>query len=355
MGTPPSECVAYNDFRDLLVQIRSQYTHLNPGDGKLFKHVSRTSNPFDKELDDTGMEFVRGGIVAIMSAWESYVHDLFEEAFAVVTDVSSRYRCDESSLARLQDRWPACRTIIENEIKQQAAQKCKDHVEVLTYELLQEGDQQSGSRKKTWKIMMDAHCDRVLHGKTLLPIFSCRGIGRENTMSMDELFRQLFKVERQEKSLSDILIEIGVFSFEIMMPGTRRVSLKPAQSSDRSAVEALCNISRLYYGLRCAFVHGKHRKTLEGALKDFPDNPDSFPLPTQNDEIKTYYVNLYKRIKEHGRKADVSYLTFINLSRFYGTAAYALMLAIAKWFYDLQPDDGQQVRIWGYNPRIVLS
>ena len=355
MGTPPSECVAYADFRDLLDHIRSQYTHLNPGNGKLFAHVSRTPDPSDKELDDTGMEFVRGGIVAIMSAWESYVHDLFEEAFGVVIKVCSTDRRGESSLSHLHERWPACRTIIENEIKQQAAQKCKGHVAVLTYDLLQDADQRSGGQKKTWRNMLDAHCDRVLHGKTLQPIFRCQGTGCENIMSLDELFRQLFKVEEQEKSLSDILIEIGVFNFEIMIPGTRTVSLKPAQASDRSAVEALCNISRLYYGLRCVFVHGKHRKTLEGALKDFPDNPDNFPLPTQNDEIKNYYVNLYKRIKEHKRKADVSYLTFINLSRFYGTAAYAVMLAVAKWFYDLPPDDGQQVRIWGYNPRTVPS
>ena len=34
-----SRCVAYVDFKDLIDNIRSKYTHLNPKDGKLFQHV----------------------------------------------------------------------------------------------------------------------------------------------------------------------------------------------------------------------------------------------------------------------------------------------------------------------------
>ena len=349
MGTAHSKCVAYEDFRALLDDIRSKYTHLNPEDGELFEYVRRSEDETDKELDDTGMEFVRGGIVAIMSAWESYVHDLFEEAFEVVIKVCSTYG-RETGLRHLYKQWPPSRTIIQTEVERQAAQKHGSRVEVLAFDLLLEADQESEGEKKTWEKLLNAHCDRVLHGKTLLPIFDSRGIGRDNVMTIDELFRQLFQIKKKGKSLSDILIEVGGFKYVIRIPENTEVTLEPAEASDRSAVDALCNISRLYYGLRCALVHGKHRKTLEGALKGFPDNSDNFPMPAQNDEVlKKYYVDLYERIKKYGRNADVSYLTFLNLTRFYSSAAYFLMLAIAKWFYDLQPDDGHQVRIWGYH------
>ena len=58
-----SRCVAYVDFKDLIDNIRSKYTHLNPKDGKLFQHVRRSQDRSDLTLDETGQEFIRGGIV----------------------------------------------------------------------------------------------------------------------------------------------------------------------------------------------------------------------------------------------------------------------------------------------------
>lgn len=133
---------------------------------------------------------------------------------------------------------------------------------------------------------------------------------------------------------------------------THNVILRHNGPEDTSAVDALHNISRLCYGLRCVLVHGIAEKTLnDGALKDFPDNIDEFLLPNENDEaIKEYYVGLYIRIKEYKRNVDLSYLTLLNVICFLRYAACSLMRAVAKWFYDIQQGEDKQC-IWKYPPQ----
>ena len=430
-----SRSEAYEDFRELIDDIRSKYTHLNPKDGRLFQHVRR--NLSDLTFDETGQEFIRGGIVAIMAAWESYVHDLFKEAFNILLKVGSG---ENRSLEQLHQFWPNCRTIIQDEIKRRASAK-GDRVEVVAYDLLCAAEK---SPEKIWVQLLRTHCENVLEKKTLLPIFSSQ-TSDEWAMPIDELFRQLFKIGRKKSeisrlSISKILIEVGGFKYGIKVPavggaincdvhlmcsqalvtetsdhsqviatgtstspqaiatgtstspqaiatgtstspqaiatGTSTspqaiatgTSTSPqaiaTETSDRSqaigseksdnsqAIEALCNISRLYYGLRCALVHGKHKKTLRGALKDFPNDIAGFSMPSKNDErVKEYYVKLYKRVAEYGRTAWVSYLDFVNLTRFYSSAAYFLMLSVARWFHNTDEFKCKvPMAIWSYDP-----
>ena len=352
-----SECEAFDDFRELIDDLRSKYTCLNPKDGKLFKHVSaKRAIGSSLDLDETGQEFIRGGIVAIMSAWESYIHDLFQEAFNILVRVGSG---EQQNLGTLHRSWPACRTIIQDEIKRKAEKK-GDRVEVVAYDLLCEAEKlpEDGDNEKIWVKLLRTHCQNVLEQKTLLPIFSCQlqSVGRDCVITIDELFRQLFKIDKKSKRLSQTLIEVGGFKYAIIIPDGQRVNvnLEPTDTSDQSAIEALYNISRLYYGPRCTLVHGKHKRTLQhGALKDFPNNPDNFPMPRQSTNLKIseYYVNLYTMVEERGRAARVSYRTFLNLNRFYNSAAYFLMLAVARWFYiNVKYDTGKEVLIWGYDP-----
>ena len=379
-----SRCVAYVDFKDLIDDIRSKYTHLNPKDGKLFQHVRRSQDRSDLTLDETGQEFIRGGIVAIMAAWESYVHDLFQEAFYILLEVgSSKYR----SLDDLHKFWPTCRTIIQDEIKRRAcAEKKGDHVEVVAYDLLCAAEKSSEvtGGEKVWFQLLRTHCESVLDKKTLLPIFSPQD-SEEWAMTIDELFRQLFKISKKSKRLSEILIEVGGFEYNILTPADG--SARPVRAdvhltylasdcsqaianepsiSDRTqavatetlnrsqAIEALCNITRLYYGLRCTLVHGKHKKTLQGALKNFPKDSASFCMPSMNKtKIREYYVKLYRKVEKDGRRASMSYLEFLNLTRFYRSAAYFLMLALARWIHsNFTMSTGDEVLIWEYDPEL---
>lgn len=363
-------CKAYDEFRKEFNDIRSKYTHINPEDGKLFDQVKRGFGEEDKALDDTGMEIVRNGMKAMMPVWERFVTKMFKEAFRLVVDLLST-EARKSSLGLLQRRWPLCRTIIQEEIKKQAAEKTGGKVEVLTYEIYQEAD--ADDKNLPWKKLLNDYCDRVLREKPLLPIFGCQGTDRDDVVSIDDLFQQLFQEVRQEnegkqdkrqgkkqetkqkgKTISEIMIETGGFTYVIRTPDNHQVTLVQDEPSNNSAVEALYNISRLYHGLRCTLTERDHEEVFTGPLKSFPDNLDHFLMPSENsDKVKEHYVNLYRRIRGENRHVKVSYLTYLNLTRFYAAAAYILMYAVAKWFYDLQTDSPGRLKIWEYDPSKV--
>ena len=218
-------------------------------------------------------------------------------------------------------------------------------------------DKKDAKNWEYFKELLDIHSRNVLERKTLLPIF----IGRvpsekvNGPMSIDVLFEQLFQksVECPSICISQCLIEINTFSYIIRTGKSRednyKVVLKQTTDvSDKSPVEALKNISRLYYGLRCTLTHGKHKKTLEGCLKDFPESEEDFPLPDtceSKSDIVKYYIRLFRWTKKYGREIWVNYLTLLNITRFYKTAAFSLMLALAKWLYTIL-----EINIWGYNP-----
>lgn len=330
MANDYSKCEAFTRFRDMLMNIERKYNHFNPNGGLLFRFVKNRES-HKNELDEFGLEFIRGGVVAVMVAWEAYVHDLFEEAFNVVTEICMG---ESESLIHLQQQWPACRTIIQNEIDRQYGQD-KTKVGVGAYELLEEAEK---TGKEAWRRMLDDHSERVLREKTLRPIFDVTN----GQNSIDQMFRDLFELKSKrgggaDFSLSETLISIGGFKFNV---GEHNVILKPA--ADKAAVQALCNISRLYYGIRCAFVHGRCIKG--GVLEDIPED---FPMPEQNHEgVSKNYRDLLERIKTHSRDAHMSFRDFLKISKFFGYAAYFLMLAIAKWFYE--SDIKAKRAIWGY-------
>lgn len=323
------ECEAYTSFLTILEEIRTKYQCL---DFYADDAIPELMNPLpSRDLNQTGMEFIRGGIVAVMAAWESYVHDLFDEAFdAVLLICSGR----ERSLKNLREKWPNCRKILERTMKNQKE----------IYSLLEEGDDGS---KKFWMQLLYEHRRSILDQRNLQPIFKWESDCRSNTMTIDDLFMQLF--EYDEKKISQMLVEAAQNRYFILSPGELEVSLDTADPTDTSPVKALHNISRLYYGLRCVFVHGKKDKTLkDGALKDFPDDESRFPLPDQDEKSRKVmnYIRLYGIIYDYERsRMHVSYLTFICITNFIRFAAIHLMRAVAKWIYELQ---GEEDPVWSY-------
>ena len=82
------------------------------------------------------------------------------------------------------------------------------------------------------------------------------------------------------------------------------------------------------------------QKTLQNALKNFPDNPNQLLEPlrseTESDTPTPNYagehlLNLYKRVLGSKSQADVSYLNWVNMNRFFRTAAEKLSSAIAAY------------------------
>ena len=344
MGNNPNRCAAYESFEKLIERVESNYLSLNPVDGGLFEHVGIS----DCELDERGSEFVRAGIVTAMSAWDVYVHSLFEEAFTLVMDVFTR---DEKSLENLRKQWPACDAIIENEKRlQQETLRAEGHVEES-----QVSEAATQLDVEECKKLLAAHCDRVVYQRALLPVFDCEGVFRGPRVTIDEMFQQLFR-SKAEKSLSEMLIEVcgrnDYYGLRTTNDCTYRVTLKPDLPSDRSTVKTLCALSCVHYFLRCALVNDA------SFFKEWSDSDTTYDIALSNQnhsDVKAYYEGLGKEIGEkmfRDSDINVSYLALLNVTRYLRFVALSLMRAVAQWFYDLQPEENPEERecIWGYPP-----
>lgn len=331
-------CVSFYEFMQMMENICKRYATLNPLEGDLFKHLKSSERPDGYTLNDTGMEFIRGGIVATVVAWEKYVQDVFKEAFDIIIQVSSNKQ------ENIENLWHKC--------------DVKAAIEKGRKRLKNREDQED------WKKCLEAHSKNVLECRTVLPIFLGREPEKNEPMTIDTLFMQLFQVERGSNCISQLLIEIGAFNYTIRLNPKDRVSidlrLNDATGNElESAIKALNNISRLYYGLRCTLVHGNNKKTLDGSLKDFPVDEENFSLPTtckDSTTIAKHYIRLYMWIKKYGREVWVNYLTLLNITRFYKAAAHSLMLTLAKFLYDCSTTDSREgILIWKFDPKRLKS
>ena len=337
-GTATDKCASFDEFKQMMDEICKRYATLNPLGGDLYKHLSSSERPDGYTLDDTGMEFIRGGIVATVVAWERYVLDVFKEAFDIFIQLSLKKQ------ANIPNLWHECDIKVAIE---KGKKKLKIHED-----------------QDDWKKCLEAHSKNVLECRTVRPIFLGREPGKNEPMSIDTLFMQLFSVKSGSKCLSQLLIEIGAFNYTIRLNPKDTVSidlmLNDATDNElESAIKALNNISRLYYGLRCTLVHGKNKKTLDGSLKDFPVDEENFSLPTTckaSTTIAKHYIRLYMWIKKYGREVWVNYLTLLNITRFYKAAAHSLMLTLAKFLYDCSTTDSREgILIWKFDPKRLKS
>lgn len=301
-----STCTALSNFKSVMRDICKRYAPLNPK-GRLFEYVRNKKYPERIILDETGMEFVRGGIIATVAAWECYIVDLFKEAFKVLIKIGYG---EPASIDNLKRAWPDCEATIEKweKIKKQ---------------------------KNTEEDPLMLYAEHILK-TTITPIFLGRVPGHnEHFMCIDTVFIKLFGAHC---SLSDLITKTDNFNYWLQLPG-RYVRVDLFQiDNDESVVKALHNISRLYYGLRCTLVHGKAEQSLERCLRDFPVSAKQFFLIKEcndtKEEIAVYYIRLYEWIKKYHRELWVNYLDLVSITRFYKATAHNLMLAVKKFLYD---------------------
>ena len=334
-------CSSYNDFCSWINKLWKDYTPLRPtGElGTILKrkkdelNETKDEHSEEKKLNDTGIVFIRGGVVAVVATWEAYVQALLKEAFDILIRSGSG---PQQSLEALSTIWPQCQTIVQNQYKRKVDNKPQ---EVRAYDLLLLEDK---TKEKVWMKLLHTHCQNVL-GKTIVPIFSKDS---KESKSVDNLFRELFEDKEQNCSLSELIVESDNFKFTIISP-TCTIFLK--KTDVKSSIAALYNLSRFYYGLRCALVHGSKEITLQGVLREFPEHADEFELPDGLDikRAKNYYTSIYIWIKKYGRDIWLYYRDFVNIIRFYKEAARCLMMAVAMRLYKITK---KSVQIWGVVP-----
>lgn len=319
-------CDAYDSFQKRLTEIGSKYDYLNPMKGEVCPKLLERGS--DGKLNELGREFIRGGIVAVMAAWDSYVHDLFNEAFDTVITVCSG---QEKRFERLIKQWPASSEIIREVIK--------------THEnICEDADLESN---KFWIELLNLHRRSIVDQRTLHPIFNFMAAYKEDAMTIDGMFMQLFQHKKQKTSIqqkiSYMVLEAADSQPFLLYPGEHEVTLVPT----KEGITALHIISRLYYDLRGRVVDGKKKKI-------FQDTPNDFPkvnfLHTQGDgnvdDREQHYITLYEQVINE-RNVEVDYMVFLSVVHFISFTAKHLKQAMAKWIYKLQSED-ERSPVWGY-------
>lgn len=116
--------------------------------------------------------------------------------------------------------------------------------------------------------------------------------------------------------------------------------------------EGICDVLRLYYGIRCAFTHGHHKKTLTKTLQDFPHDANKLLVYTSgyartdsDDFVAENLMKLYYNVREYGKDAQVGYVDLVNIWRFLMKCAERLRLALSNWIYVTF-----NVKVWGLKP-----
>ena len=116
-----STCKAYDDFKKQLFRVRKSYSELNPK-GPIGGTAMYMRNDVPGEAV---MEYVRGGIISTMAAWEAYVLDLLQEAFdTAIDDLSNKGASADSNW--LKERWPNCESAIQDSLRRCAARQTKE-------------------------------------------------------------------------------------------------------------------------------------------------------------------------------------------------------------------------------------
>ena len=115
---------------------------------------------YDGPPSETAMEYIRGGIVSTMAAWEAYVHDVLEEAFERVMELGN------NDLTTLKKRWPQCETVIQDAFEKKTLGDHGDKkkpAKKLAFDLME--------KNNPWKFLLEEERDH--HLKQLqVPLFA---------------------------------------------------------------------------------------------------------------------------------------------------------------------------------------
>ena len=316
-------CKAYKKFTSQIKALVSTYQFLDPAQSRQFVKGDK----FD--LDGSGMVLVQGAVINGLACWEEFIVEILKEGFMTFVEVGSG---SPPTLHSLKKSLPSCDVILRKELRTSCQLKPADE-KMFSIMWGINAPPEFASRVSPWAEYFESYCQSTITGAQLIPVFSP---GAAN--SIDSLFSRLFQVTAAEgSSLSENILNIGRFRYKLQLNQDDEIELHI------HSVTALRNISRVYYALRCIFAHGHNRKTITGALKDFPRNVAEFELG--NERAAKYYLGLYRRMEKYGRDTSISYLTFINMIEFMKRAAFFLMRALAKWVYDTT-----ETCIWSYKP-----
>ena len=243
----PDESKVYTEHIKLLDKIMKRYDPLCPISGD-YKDVE---GMHDDMLfpGESAMEYMRGGIISIMCAWEAFIVHILEEAFEIL-----HCTCEEEDKCEC----------LEKKVKVESQKKVK--VE------LQKNITKVTTLEKHWQ-------DQSVSSR--FP-------------EVNTTFTNLFQTKI---SLFELIFDMGP------IPVHTRFNKNQFCDAEINDKETLCDVSRLWYGIRCVLAHGIADKTFKhGVLADFPNGPKFKDAKELYDKIQPITKKL-KALKDDACKA----------------------------------------------------
>ena len=282
-------------LESFLDDLRKKYLVLSPQSGSVAICLNYLIEP--RVVHPSLKEFIRGGVISTMCAWEAYIKNVLEEAFDLMIAEcpgSERGCTFPGNLSKMKTKWLYC--------QQAAHQKIKPAC-------------------KSWK----DYRKHIL--KDMRPLLS-------KHKGIDFLFEKLFYPgqDKAQGSLSSCIAGHRL-TYPYWTRDGEKVTL---QINDP---RLLHDILRLYYGVRCTFAHGCNERTVNkrSCLYKFPQSPDELPLAPVSKEhadhakkVARELFCIYMDILDHGRDVDVEYRTLVNLNAFILCTSRSMTLAIKE-------------------------
>ena len=277
--------------------------------------------------------YLRGAFITVMAMWEGYVQDLLEESGIIVFDSVSALDPEEKKDIIARSATHHLKGTDQKEVKEKTIALVSDIVVDLA------SPKASSAPIREFK----AHILRKITG-SIVPVFF-RSKDTKDTKDttfngIDDAFQKLFKFTG---NLSEKIAQQKVVH-EFALPRSKTAVLK------LDTPKGINDIIRLYYGVRCAFAHGRKEKTLEigGALHNYPDETTLRSI-VEFESIEKKLRQLYDNVKGYGSEAWVHYDHLVNLQRFVIALAFQLFKAVSCFILEKY-----ELAIWN-NPKYVIE
>jgi hypothetical protein len=332
-------CEAFLNFKKHLNELRANYKTLNPKTEPLTGEGCMRG-PDDNGLHSAVKEFLRGGVISTLVAWEAFIANVMMEAFDVVV---SKLRAN-----------PEARAILLE---------------------LTDGVPEKGKQKHQWLLLDELDADEKVNEhkenrlRTIYPLLS--QANKEILQKggcVDKTFIELFyDPKRRAHFLTEDMFKLSTYISGNDFKYWYKLSNGTIVTLQIKNPILLQHILCLYYGLRNAFSHGRVQRTLHtGALSHFPRQVEELQLLTSHSVFKTMREGhtgagtlskdsarmlsgelhmIYEGICNDGRNVNIDFLTLLNLNRFFLRLAHFLPLVIAHIVHR-----DFKVVLWNYDP-----
>ena len=282
-------------LESFLDDLHKKYLVLSPQSGSVANCLNYLTKPGVEH--PSLKEFIHGGVISTMCAWEAYIKNVLEEAFDIMIAecLGSEQGCSfPGNLYKMKKKWPYCQQAAHQKIKP-ACKSWKDY------------------RKHILKDMRPL----LLKHKEI-----------------DFLFNELFYPGEDK---AQRILSSSIAGHRLTYPYRTKDDEEVMLQINNP--QLLHDILRLYYGVRCTFAHGCNERTVNkgSCLYKFPNSPDELPLATvgkehagRAKEVAQELFCIYMGIRDHGRNVDVDYRTLVNLNAFILCTSRSMTLAIKE-------------------------